>query len=319
MRGRSGAARCRSPAALAGPEPSPPFLWGRGWGEGVAALSGSLRIGPLRRKTPHPTLSPQAGRGLDWRDSSSVSCPWKTAALIAASIALLLPPAAHAQIAAPFGPPVDDRRVYVHGLFDQLEGRLGSGNDNSFRWEGEAWVGTDANRLWIKSEGEVDSQGRVSDGQQEIFYDRPVSTYFDLQGGVRYDADSGPGRGWAAFGIEGLAPWFFKVSATGYVGDAGRFAAKAMVSYDQLLTNRLIVGPEAEVNFYAKDDPARRIGSGLSDLDAGLRLRYEITRKFAPYIGVTFERKFGATADFVRAAGERSADVRFTTGLRTWF
>ena len=245
-------------------------------------------------------------------------------ALAVGSIALSLAGAAHGQAAlgataaAPFGPPVDDQRVYIHGLFDQLEGRLGGG-DNVFRWEGEAWAGTDLSRLWIKSEGEVDSHGAVSDGQQEVFYDRPVSTYFDLQGGVRYDADSGPGRSWAALGIEGLAPYFFKVSATGYIGDRGRYAAKLMASYDQLITNRLVVEPEAEINLYAKDDPARRIGAGLSDLDAGLRLRYEITRKFAPYIGLTYEQKFGSTASFVRAAGERSSDVRFTTGLRTWF
>ncbi|MGI9170238.1 MAG: copper resistance protein B [Caulobacteraceae bacterium] len=227
--------------------------------------------------------------------------------------------AAQAQsAAAPFGSPVDDRRIYVHGLFDQLEGRLGGGDD-SLRWEGEAWAGTDLNRLWLKSEGEVDGAGRVSEGQQEIFYDRPVSTYFDLQLGARYDLDSGPGRGWAAFGIEGLAPYFIKLSATGYVGDAGRYAAKVMASYDQLLTNRLIAEPEAEVNLYARDDPARRIGSGLSDLDAGLRLRYEITRKFAPYVAVTYEQKFGPTAAFVRAAGERSSDVRFATGVKAWF
>ncbi len=221
--------------------------------------------------------------------------------------------------AAPFGPPVNDQRVYVHGAFDQLEGRLGGGGDNSLRWEGEGWIGTDFNRLWIKSEGEVNGAGGVADGQQEIFYDRPVTTYFDLQAGARYDADSDPGRAWAAFGIEGLAPYFIKVSATGYVGDRGRYAAKLMASYDQLITNRLILQLEGEIDLYAKDDPARGIGSGLSDLDAGLRLRYEISRKFAPYLGVTWEQKFATTAILVRTAGEPSSDVRFTAGLRTWF
>ncbi len=221
--------------------------------------------------------------------------------------------------AAPFGSPVDDQRIYVHGVLDQLEGRLGGGGDNGFRWEGEGWVGTDFNRLWIKSEGQVNGAGAVSEGQQEIFYDRPVTPYFDLQAGARYDADSHPGRAWAAFGIEGLAPWFIMLSATGYVGDAGRYAAKLMASYDQLITNRLVLQPEAEINLYAKGDPARQIGAGLSDLDAGLRLRYEISRKFAPYLGVTWEQKFAGTARLVRATGERSSDVRFTAGLRTWF
>ncbi len=224
-----------------------------------------------------------------------------------------------ASVAAPFGSPVGDERIYVHGGFDQLEGRFGGGIDNGFRWEGEAWAGTDENRLWLKSEGEVDGLGRVSDGQQELFYDRPISTYFDLQGGARYDLDSAPGRAWAAFGIEGLAPYFIKVSATGYLGGGGRLAAKLMASYDQLLTNRLVLEPEAELNLYSRDDPRRDIGYGVSDLDAGLRLRYEITRKFAPYIGLTWEQKFGRTADLVRAAGQRSSDVRLTGGVRTWF
>ena len=242
-----------------------------------------------------------------------------------ALLGLCVPCGAHAQeaaganLAAPFGSPVGDQRVYVHGALDQLEGRLGGGADNGFRWEGEAWVGSDQNRLWIKSEGEVDGHGTVSDGQQEIFYDRPITAYFDLQGGARYDLDSGPGRGWAAFGIEGLAPYFVKVSATGYVGGGGRLAAKLMVAYDQLLTNRLVLEPEAELNIYSRDDPERQIGSGVSDLDAGLRLRYEIARKFAPYIGVTWQQKFGRTADFVQAAGERSSDVRLTGGVRAWF
>ena len=223
-----------------------------------------------------------------------------------------------ADVAAPFGPPVDDQRTYIHGVFDELEGRL-AGGDSALRWEGEAWVGTDTDRLWFKSEGEVDRHGTVSDGQQEIFYDRPITTYFGVQAGARYDLDSRPGRGWAALGIEGLAPWFIKVSATGYASDQGHFAAKVMASYDQLLTQRLILSPEAELNFYTTNDPARRIGSGLSDLDCGLRLRYEITRKFAPYVGVTYERAFGQTADFLHAAGDRDHDLRFTTGLRAWF
>jgi len=223
-----------------------------------------------------------------------------------------------ASVAAPFGPPVDDQRVYIHGVFDELEGRL-NGGDDALRWEGEAWVGTDTDRLWFKSEGEVDRHGEVSDGEQEVLYDRPITTYFDIQAGARYDLDSLPGRGWGALGIEGLAPWFIKFSATGYISDQGRYAAKLMASYDQLLTQRLILSPEAELNFYSKSDPARRIGSGLSDLDSGLRLRYEITRKFAPYVGVTYERSFGVTADFLRAAGDRDHDLRFTTGIRAWF
>jgi len=218
--------------------------------------------------------------------------------------------------AAPYGPPVADEHIWAHGILDQFEGRL-AGGDTGLRWDGEAWAGPDEWRVTLKSEGEA-TRGRVSDGQTEAFYSKPISTYFDLQVGGRYDLDSGPGRGWGAIGIEGLAPGFFKVAATAYAGGHG-FAGKVMASYDQLLTNRLILEPEAEVNLYSQDDPARKIGSGFSDLDAGLRLRYEITRKFAPYVGVAWERKFGRTAELARAAGEPGADVRLTLGVRAWF
>jgi len=219
---------------------------------------------------------------------------------------------------APFGSPIGNEHVWIHGLLDQFEGRFADSGDSSLRWDGEAWAGPDEWRLWLKSEGEV-SHGRVSDGQTELYVSKPISTYFDVQAGARYDLDSLPGRGWAALGIEGLAPRFIKVSATAYAADRGRFATKLMASYDQLLTNRLILQPEAEVNLYSKDDPARLVGSGLSDLDAGLRLRYEIVRKFAPYIGFTYEQKFGRTADFARSARENASQVRFTAGVRTWF
>ena len=218
--------------------------------------------------------------------------------------------------AAPFGAPVDDEHVFYHLLFDQLEGRFG--RDSSFRWEGEGWAGTDMNRIVLKTEGTV-SKGVMEEGDQELLYARPISTYFNLQGGLRYDLDSAPGRGWAAFGIEGLAPLFFHVSATGYVSDRGHLAAKLEGNYDLLLTQTLILQPQLEMNFYSKDDPARMIGAGLSDLDTGLRLRYEITRKLAPYIGVTYENKFGDTARFARLVGEPSSDMRFSAGVRIWF
>ena len=137
--------------------------------------------------------------------------------------------------------------------------------------------------------------------------------------GGRYDLDSLPGRGWGALGIEGLAPLFFRVAATGYVSGDGHFAAKLEGSYDLLLTQRLILQPQIEMNFYTKDDPARDIGSGLAEIDAGLRLRYEITRKVAPYVGVTYNGKYGATANFVQANGGATNEVRFAFGLRTWF
>ena len=218
--------------------------------------------------------------------------------------------------ATPFGYPVGDQRTYVHGLLDEFEGRVGS--ESSFRWEGEGWVGGDFNRLWLKSEGEL-TRGTVGDGQQEAFYDRPITPYFDLQAGGRYDLDSFRGRGWAALGVEGFAPYYATVSATLYASDTGHYAAKIQGADEIHVTQRLILEPQAELNLYTRSDPARRIGSGASSLDAGLRLRYEITRKFAPYGGLTYEKAFARTADDQRVAGDRSDDLRFTVGMRSWF
>lgn len=218
-----------------------------------------------------------------------------------------------------WGPPVEDNHVFYHMQLDQFEGRT-NGPGNEFRWDGEAWLGTGMNRLWVKSEGIKDDTA-VSDGDQEALYDRPIPhmRYFDAQVGMRADLDSGPGREWAAVGIEGLAPYFFEFAPTLYIRDGGHVAGRINGSYDLLLTQRLIVQPQAELNFYSKDDPARGIGSGFSDIDAGVRLRYEITRKFAPYIGYAYSGKYGSTATYAHQSGESSSDSRFVFGLRVWY
>jgi copper resistance protein B len=213
--------------------------------------------------------------------------------------------------------PVHDQEILAHAIFSQLEGRA-NGSNTEFRWEGQGWVGTDYDKLWIKSEGTL-SKGAVDDGQQQFLYSRAVTTYFDLQGGLRSDIDSRPTRNWAAFGIQGLAPYFFDLELTGYVSGEGHLAGKLEASYDLLLTPRLILQPQVELNVYSKGDPARLVGAGFSDIDTGLRLRYEIDRKFAPYIGVVYEGKFGQTANFARRAGESTGDVRFAFGVRVWF
>jgi copper resistance protein B len=226
--------------------------------------------------------------------------------------------AASESAAAPFGAPVDDQRVYVHALLEEFEYRA-SGSDSTSRWEGEAWVGTDTNRVWLKSEGDLNPHGDVKDGEHELLYDRPITTFFDMQAGLRLDLDSAPGRAWAAFGVEGLAPYFLHLSATAYASEGGRFAAKAQASYDLLLTQRVIVQPQLEVNAYTKQDPRRQLGSGVSDVDAGLRLRYEFSRKFAPYVGVSYQRAFARTAQYAEALSEPSKKFSVLLGIRSWF
>jgi len=221
---------------------------------------------------------------------------------------------------APFGSPVEDRHVFMHVIAEQLEARYHSGDssENSMEWDAEAWMGGDWNRLWIKSEGSVGG-GRVQEGLHEAFYARPITTYFDAQIGVRYDRDVDPSRTWFALGIEGLAPQWFNAEATVYAREGGHFAGRVRGSYDVLLTQRLILQPELELNFYSRSDPRRGIGTGLSRMEAGLRLRYEVRRKLAPYLGVSFERTFGSTSSFASMEGEREKTWSAVIGVRSWY
>ena len=136
---------------------------------------------------------------------------------------------------------------------------------------------------------------------------------------MRHDNGSGPDRNWLAFGVQGLAPYWFNVDATGYLGDQGRSALRLSASYELLLTQRVVLQPQLELNAYGKDDPARGIGSGLSDATAGLRLRYDISRQFSPYIGVEWSGRFGRTGDFAQASGERRDTTDLVAGVHFWF
>jgi copper resistance protein B len=216
---------------------------------------------------------------------------------------------------APYGMAMHDDIPLFHLLVEEFEYR--AGGDGAFQWEGQAWYGNDSHKLWLKSESEL-SNGQFEHGRHEILYDRPISTFFDLQAGLRADIDDHPGRGWFAFGVQGLAPYFFEVSTTAYLGSHGRFAANAEASFDLLLTQRLILQPKAEIDLYAKNDAARVIGSGLSEFEGGVRLRYEITRKFAPYAGLTYDRKFGSTRRFSLAKGEDPETLRLVFGVHAW-
>ncbi|WP_408744160.1 copper resistance protein B [Acetobacter okinawensis] len=218
-------------------------------------------------------------------------------------------------------PPVMDHNTYFHVLMEQFEGRYTAG-DSLLRYSGQSWFGTDHDKLWIKSEGTVDGHGQMTDGDHEFLYDHAISTYFDLQAGVRLDLDSGPTRAWGAVGVQGLALYFFDVSATAYFNAQG-VAGKLEGSYDLLITNRLILQPQAELNFYSHTDAQRNVSQGFSDIDAGLRLRYEFKRKIAPYIAVTYAGHYGNTANHAAnwrgTADNGPEDIRFTFGVRTWF
>lgn len=202
-------------------------------------------------------------------------------------------------------------------LLDGLEAREADGGDIQ-SWDLSAWMGHSLHRLWIRSEGERRS-GRTEDGDLELLWGRSVTRWWDVVAGGRQEFESGSGETWAAFGVQGLAPYRFELDATAYLGEVGRTAARFAAEYELLITNRLILQPRIEFNWYGQSDVERAIGSGLSTGEVGLRLRYEIRREIAPYVGMMQEKKFGGTADFARAAGEDPSETRFVAGIRLWF
>lgn len=203
-------------------------------------------------------------------------------------------------------------------LIDQLEYAHDNHGNNSTFIDGQFWYGRDFNKLWVKFEGEQ-ARGKLEDLRTEALWYHATSAYWGTQLGVREDFGEGPNRTWAAFGVEGLAPYWFETEATIYVGQNGRTAARVQFEYEELLTQRLILQPKFEVDLYGKDDPQRGIGSGLSDAELGLRLRYEIRREFAPYVGVVWQQRFGRTAALYRAQNEPVGDLQFIAGIHFWF
>lgn len=208
---------------------------------------------------------------------------------------------------------MDDTEPVANVVIDQLDWR-GGGTD-AYAWDAYAWYGTDYNQLWLKAEGER-AGGVTREARNELLWDRIFSRWWSVQAGARLDLAQGPTRTWAAVGVQGLAPYFFGVEATAYVGDGGRTAARFAAEYDLLLTQRLILQPELQFNLYGKSDPANAIGSGLSNAELGLRLRYEIRREIAPYVGVLWSRRFGETADLARSAGEDASEIEWVAGVR---
>lgn len=182
----------------------------------------------------------------------------------------------------------------------------------------EAWFGRTYDRAVLKAEGDFES-GDLAEARTELLWGHAIAAYWDTQAGIRYDSGAGPNRTWFAAGIEGMAPYWFELEITAYVGESSRTALRLDASYDMLINQRLIFQPRLEANFYGKDDFERGLASGLADVSLGLRLRYEIRRELAPYIGVEWVNQYGGTEDLTRAAGGDPKDVRLTMGLRFWF
>ena len=203
-------------------------------------------------------------------------------------------------------------------MIDRAEYRAHKGGD-SYHWEGEGWIGGDINRLAIKSEGEGAVDGALHSAEVQALYSRAIDPWWNLIAGVRHDIRPQPQRSYATIGIDGLAPYWFEVEAQAFLSDRGDAHFRIEGSYDQRITQRLILQPAAELNVAVQDVPELGIGAGLSDVELGLRLRYELAREFAPYVGINWERRVGDSARFARAAGEEASTTSLVMGLRFWF
>jgi len=203
-------------------------------------------------------------------------------------------------------------------VFDHLEA-WDNAHDSGQAWGIDSWFGGDIHRLWLRSEGER-SDRHVQDWSADALYGRAISPWWDFVAGVRHDnGHQRPDLTRAAVGFQGMAPYKFEVSAMAYLGGTRKAELAVEIEYDVLLTNRLILQPVIEANLVAGDDPQRGVGKGLSSVEAGLRLRYEITRRFAPYVGFVHERVYGNTADLHRDAGAAASESRWVAGVRLWF
>ena len=227
----------------------------------------------------------------------------------------------HAQELAP----VNDSAIRSSFVIDQLEYALyHSGSvkaPNTLYFNTTGWVGGDFNRFWVNAEGTKPDNGGLQDFDVQLLYGRLISPFWDVQAGFRYfdaGADT-PSRGYAVLGLQGLAPYRFEVQTAAFVSDHGDVSGRFELEYDILLTQRWVLQPRFETNVALQEVKEQRIGSGINDVELGVRLRYEIRREFAPYVGVSWQNRYGGTAQFLRERGEAVGEWRLVAGLRLWF
>jgi copper resistance protein B len=238
--------------------------------------------------------------------------------LAAGGVLLALAGVAHAQdTEAPVGTPAHSMLEDPFNrsfLFDELEMH----DSDDLAWDATFWAGRSFNKLAVRTKGEK-SGGSTERADLELLWSHSFARWWDLVAGAREDFEPAEAQSWAAFGVQGLAPQRFALEATAYVGDGGDSAARFEGEYELLITQRLILQPQLELNWFGQADAARGVGPGLSTGEAALRLRYELRREVAPYVGLVRERKYGATADAARANGDDADDTRLVAGVRLRF
>lgn len=214
--------------------------------------------------------------------------------------------------------PVGDAEVYHYLSIDRLEAGFG-GEENLTAWNAQGWIGGDYHKLWFKTEGEGVQGDSPEDAEIQALYSRTVSPFWNLQAGARYDVRPNPERAHAVIGVQGLAPQWFEVDAAAFLSHRGDATFRLEVEYEWLLTQRLRLQPRVEINAAAQAVPELGLGGGINHSELGLRLRYEIRREFAPYIGVSWKKTWADTADIARAGGAETSSLYFIAGLRAWF
>ncbi|WP_085676180.1 MULTISPECIES: copper resistance protein B [unclassified Pseudomonas] len=215
------------------------------------------------------------------------------------------------------GHQVHDRALNWAVIVDQLESQQFE-SSSALKWSATAWVGGDIDRLWLRTEGERE-QGKTHKAELQALWGHAISPWWELVGGLRQDFKPASGQAWAAFGIQGTPLYGLELEATAYAGERQQSALRLEAAYAILLTNRWILEPNLEANFFGRNDASLEQGAGLADSEVGLRLRYEINRGFAPYVGVSFERLHGNRAEQAREAGEDLGQTRLVAGIRLRF
>lgn len=220
-------------------------------------------------------------------------------------------------------PPVQDDAPFSFFLFDQLEFRENDAGPDALRWDAQGWYGTDRDKIWLRTEGDSNTSGpTTTDAEAQLLYSRMISPFWDVQLGVRYDRRFGssdtPSRWFGVLGLQGFAPYRFDVEPALFVSEDGDVSARLTATTDWLLTQNWILQPRFEGEAAAQDAVEFGVGEGVEYVELGLRLRYEVRRELAPYVGLEWERLFGETADLARDSGDDDSTFSFVVGLRAW-
>lgn len=230
--------------------------------------------------------------------------------LLAAALAGLAAPALAAD-------PNDAAPPYSFWL-SRTDGGVSTKGEQDFDWDAQGWVGSDEQRAWVKTTGNLQGSGAPDRADVQLLYSRALNEFWDVQAGVRQTLEPAA-RTSAVLGVQGLAPYWFEVDAAAFLGEGGRLTGRLETSYELTFTQKVFAEPFLTVRFSSKADPKLLEGPGLMDTEAGLRLRYEVSRNFAPYVGISWARRYGATRRRLTAAGGDGEETSGRAGLRLLF